>query len=355
MEGPATLLPEQWSWKSLLPSTAGSALIHVLVFAALSFSFRGCQTSAPGVSGGAEFRTVGLVVVESDGLSDGDGSSDGLPTEAPEEVPENPSEDHQSQATAESVPSSAPSLNELVSPLQSSATDTGNSTNSELPSVIGAGAPLSGLPSGTSGATSDLIRANPAAGGAAQSGGAQKVPGQTTFMNIADTGRSFVYVVDVSSSMTEGNRLQIAKSQLKASLRLLQPNQFFQVVFYSEPPTTRLRLRGRATQDTYPATEVNLLLAEREIDRVEAQNGTHHMSALIDALSLAPDVIYFLTDGREPALSPAELSEVKRLTGKTTIHVIEFGNGALSSRTTSWLEKLARQSNGEYREFVVRD
>ncbi len=307
---------------------------------------------------------VGLVVMEGEGDSTGDGQLGGNPGTASESTSDQPSE--QSQAPqdqqTQDVPTEAPNLSELLPPDAASNQSSSTSVDSDLPDVIGAGTPLSGLQGGSrSASASELIRANPgsgdgsAGGGTAASGGPAVGPGQTSFMNIADSGRSFVYVVDVSSSMSEGNRLQIAKSQLKASLRLLQPNQFFQVIFYSEPPTVRLKLRGRAQQDLYPATEVNLLLAEREIDRVDAQNGTEHMSALVDALSLTPDVVYFLTDGREPALSPADLAELNRITGKTTIHVIEFGNGAVASRATSWLEKLARQSHGEYREFVVRD
>jgi len=75
---------------------------------------------------------------------------------------------------------------------------------------------------------------------------------------------------------------------------------------------------------------------------------------LLDALSLSPEVIYFLTDGREPQLFPDDLEELRRVSAGTTIHVIEFTDGAMTSRAFSWLEKLARQSGGEYRAFNVR-
>ena len=82
----------------------------------------------------------------------------------------------------------------------------------------------------------------------------------------------------------------------------------------------------------YFATDVNKELAGHEVDRITADRGTAHMPALLEAISLKPDVIYFLTDGDEPELSPAQLAEIRRLAGSLTIHVIKFGDGTLSSR-----------------------
>ena len=100
----------------------------------------------------------------------------------------------------------------------------------------------------------------------------------------------------------------------------------------------------------YFATELNRQLASHEIDRVTCDRGTLHLPAILEALSLKPDVIYFLTDG-EPDLFAADLANIRHLTGSTTIHAIRFGDGALTSRATHWIELLARQSGGEFREI----
>ena len=66
------------------------------------------------------------------------------------------------------------------------------------------------------------------------------------FMNIVGNGQSFVYVIDTSVSMG-GGRLQLAMSQLKASLRMLKPRQTFQIVFYNSS-TREIKLRNRPVQ-----------------------------------------------------------------------------------------------------------
>ncbi|MCA9036028.1 MAG: hypothetical protein KDA91_12910 [Planctomycetaceae bacterium] len=333
---------------SLYGSAAGSILVHVLIFVIAGMSLRGCQKTQTGDSGGAKFREVGLFVVDgSDEISPNSGEGTG---QALENTP-SPAEPVESEMTAtpsvmdSPLPEQAPDIRELLGQPDSNSPSE-SSSNLDLPAVIGAGQPISGVPAELL-AGGGLIAPSGAVGQQAVGTGALG-PGQTAFMDIADSGSKFVYVIDVSASMSEGNRLQVATSQLKASLRLLQPNQQFQVIFYSEG-THRLRLKP--PRDMYFATPVNVMLAGTAVDREQPENGTEHKPALLEALSLEPDVIYFLTDGREPALYPADLRDIKSLAGRTTIHVVEFGSGAISDRSTSWLEILARQSNGQYRLF----
>ena len=178
-----------------------------------------------------------------------------------------------------------------------------------------------------------------------------EIRGKVTFMDLEGVGDTIVYLIEMRSSMG-GNRLKVAKSQLKASLQSLQPNQKFAVIFYNKY-RERLRLRRQADQSMYFATDVNKELAGHEVDRVNSAPGADHMPALLQAISLKPDVIYFLTDGDEPELFPAQLAEIRRLAGSLTIHVVKISNGTPSSRGRDWLERLASQSKGEYREINV--
>ena len=175
--------------------------------------------------------------------------------------------------------------------------------------------------------------------------------GETTLMNIAGIGKSVVYLIDTSSSM-DGPRLRTARAQLKASLRLLQPDQQFAVIFYNEY-RVRLKLRRRAEEPMYYATDVNKQLAVHEIDRIASDSGTDHKPALLEALSLKPDVVYFLTDGDEPELSPADVRDIADHRNDATIHVIAFDDGSQTSVTPIWLQKLAQQGQGQYREIVA--
>jgi hypothetical protein len=344
------------SWRTLLTGGLGSVLLHIAVLVIVSVSLRGCQKASSGQAGGERFRDVGLFVV--DGIDEGaadEGHASGAAEDQVTQPLSDPSpdtSDHKNSAVADTadasdrLPTEAPSINQLFNLTENDSTSDGASS-STLPLLPGRGDPPGGQRPPAGGGAGSLIQP-------AESGGAAKVggtggPGQTTFMDISGVGKTFVYVIDTSSSMN-GSRLKIAKGQLKASLRLLQPNQKFAVIFYNEY-RERLKLRRQAEQTMYFATELNKQLATQEIDRITPDRGTEHKAALIEALSLKPDVVYFLTDGDEPALSAAELKEIHRHTGSTTIHVIKLGDGTLTTRQVSWLELLARQAGGEFREF----
>ncbi|MEY3460055.1 MAG: hypothetical protein RL215_3212, partial [Planctomycetota bacterium] len=109
----------------------------------------------------------------------------------------------------------------------------------------------------------------------------------------------------------------------------------------------------QAEQTLYFATEVNRQLAAQEIDSVLSDAGTDHRPALLEALALQPDVVYFLTDGDDPSLSKADLKDIRHAANATTIHVIRFGDGVWNRSSDNWLQQLAAQNQGEYRELSV--
>ena len=351
------LAGKEFPRQSFFAGWAVSLVLHAALFFSVAMTLRGCQQGSAGQAGGEVFRDVGLFVVE--GIDDGasnvglvSGAGDSnvtqpiLEQQPDETTTDNSVPDHQRNRVPTEAPDIASLLNE--NPLDS-ASNTDGSSDSKLPALIGPGDAIGGRRTQSSSGTRSLIKPSEA-GGAARIGGTGG-PGETTFMNISGVGKTFVYVIDTSSSMG-GSRLKIAQSQLKASLRLLQPNQKFAVIFYNEY-RERLKLRRQDDQSMYFATDVNKELAGHEVDRVTSDRGTEHMPALLEAISLKPNVIYFLTDGDEPELSPAQLAEIRRLAGSLTIHVVKFGDGALSSRGPTWLERLASQSNGEYREINI--
>ncbi len=141
------------------------------------------------------------------------GNSRGLkmfPANPKNSLESNPVTDAESQ-----VPAEAPGL---TFPTENNVTDENDgetSSTSDLPPLIGPGAPLSGLPPSAGGG---LIQPS-SAGGELDGGGSELKPGETAFLGVADSGKSFVYVIDTSSSMGEQNRLQVAKSQLKGLRR----------------------------------------------------------------------------------------------------------------------------------------
>jgi len=144
--------------------------------------------------------------------------------------------------------------------------------------------------------------------------------------------------------------LAAAKAELIKSLASLGEQHQFQIIFYNEEPVV-LNIAG-ANRLVF-GTEQNKELARRFVGGITADGATRHEEALLLALRLKPDVIFFLTDADEPVLSPGQLKRIHRLSaGVTTINTIEFGLGpALADE--NFLAQLARENGGQYAYFDI--
>ncbi len=173
-------------------------------------------------------------------------------------------------------------------------------------------------------------------------------PGTTTFFGVKDKGSRLVYVIDCSGSMLNHQAIRVAKAELMASLESLERTQQFQIIFYNTKADL-MTIAGREQDKLYWATDVNRRLAQNYISSVQADSGTDHMPALRLALSLSPEVIFFLTDADQPQLSDKQLSDIRQLNGgRSRIHCIEFGAVPELDRP-NFLKKLAQQNGGGYR------
>lgn len=171
---------------------------------------------------------------------------------------------------------------------------------------------------------------------------------RTHVYGVPGEGNTFVYVFDHSSSMGTGagSPLASAKRELLASLDDLGDENRFQIIFYNDQQT--IMDLGRGFAGLVFADKRAKTLAHRFVEGVMADGATRHFEALQKALRMAPDVIFFLTDADEPALSDARLSQIRRLNGgRTTINTIEFGEGA-QPRRDNFLARIARDNGGQY-------
>jgi len=177
---------------------------------------------------------------------------------------------------------------------------------------------------------------------------------RTKVYGIEADGFKFVYVFDRSGSMGgSGNNspLVSAKMQLLASLEPLQENHQFQIIFYNEKPIM-FGLAGHPDKLVF-GTRSNKRSAEQFVQAVAADGGTRHEEALWAALRLQPDVIFFLTDADQPAMSATSLERIKRAnSGGCSINTIEFGPGP-QVRKDNFLVQLARENNGHYKYIDV--
>ncbi|MEQ9412126.1 MAG: hypothetical protein RIK87_30730 [Fuerstiella sp.] len=334
-------------WRSLWPGGLVSLCLHAVLLVLASISLRGCERGAPAQAGGRDYREVGLAVVP----DRSEPAAEQAQQNPQDQTADTPAEQlpEESEVPTQSLPTEAPDVADLLGQQSTAAATPSERT---LPDTIGPGMLPGGLPQAGAGIP-ELIRPR-AAPGQGAAGSLTPGPNTTSFMNIVGNGRNFVYVIDVSSSMGNGGRLDLARSQLKGSLRMLKANQRFQILFYNET-TTQMKLRNRPAEDLFVADAVQIQLAEQEIDRVTATSGTEHLQPVLHALRLQPDVVYFLTDGDQPQLSRRDLETVRRQNRSgACIHVIEFASTAKESREVSWLQLLASQSGGKYSYIPVR-
>jgi Ca-activated chloride channel family protein len=178
--------------------------------------------------------------------------------------------------------------------------------------------------------------------------------GSTPFFGIVDVGSRFVYVIDCSGSMYSHDAMKAAKKELLQSLRSLTRFQQFQIVFYNTEQKW-LKAPGKVDFRFFSADEKSLRLASDFIREIEPEGGTQHLTAIELALRLHPDVVFFLTDGGKPGLSPDDFEELKRLNERhTRIHCVQFSSkdDPDAAEAALFLRKLAGQSDGEY---VCRD
>lgn len=174
--------------------------------------------------------------------------------------------------------------------------------------------------------------------GAGGSGGG----GGTSFFGIPSKGQRFMYIVDVSGSMNESNRLEVLKDNLLTSLDKLGPKTQFFIIAYNERPLPMV-----ARLEWNRATDANKDRARAWIKRLGANGGTVPAGAFELGFKFAPrpDVIYFMTDAQDTEeLGPY----VKRLNAEgraAKINCIAFG----SSGIVDVMKQIADDSGGQYK------
>lgn len=190
--------------------------------------------------------------------------------------------------------------------------------------------------------TKDL--AQPVDSSSGQPGGQGQGEGASVpFFGINAEGKKVVYVVDSSRSMNHSHskkfktRFDRIKYELNQSInRLDQESEFF-IIFFNH--------------DTIPMPARTLQVATSEVRRfylhwvsgIHADGETDPRQALYLALSLKPDVIYFLTDGSiERVKIENDLRKIKQ--DQTAIHTIAFGN----RNAEPLLRKIASKNRGRF-------
>jgi hypothetical protein len=195
---------------------------------------------------------------------------------------------------------------------------------------------------------SGLMRAGP---GSADDGdenpGGQDIEINIGFFGTAAEGRTFVFIVDASGSMTENNRWGRAITELSKSIGKLKPHQQFYVYFFSDADKTMRLFDPRPPNGLVDATPGNKTRAQRWIRGKNIRPGglTNPEIAVEEALGMKPDVIFLMTDGEfdDPDVLIARIERLNA--GRTCIHTIALQNEGGAET----LDTIAKQNRGTYR------
>lgn len=221
-----------------------------------------------------------------------------------------------------------------------------------LPTPLSSDAPPSVLP-GPSISGPGLLPGPGTGGGGGEGRGSGGGKGQdvgpgTEFFGAREHAGSFAYVIDCSGSMANRNALNVAKRELLASLQQLPPDAKFSVIFYNIDPIVLDDEQGRP--GLMPATARNKARIRTRLSAVRPEGGTDHIRALRAALTMRPEVVFFLTDA--DLMNKADVELIRAEAGNTRIQAVEFGIGP-NLGTSVPLRSLATLTGGTYRYFDV--
>lgn len=160
------------------------------------------------------------------------------------------------------------------------------------------------------------------------------------FFGVGGTAKDvekIVYVVDRSGSMSD--TFGYVRHELVRSITALRRTQRFHVIFFNsgvplENPPKRL----------VSALEANRAEFFSFLETVTATGSTNPEKAMYLALSLNPDLVYFLSDGVFDAAFADKLAEWNK-DRKVKICTIAY----LDREGSAVLERIARESSGEFR------
>ena len=160
------------------------------------------------------------------------------------------------------------------------------------------------------------------------------------FFGIGGYGQTFVYVVDCSGSMNERGKFERAIYELLHSIEQLAGDQRYFVIFYSDAAYPM------DADEPVPANEDEFARTRSWVSHVHPDGGTNPLPALLFALSLRPDAIYFLSDGKfDPATTQEVRLKNRPRSQRIPIHTIAF----MERATEGLMRTIARNSGGEYR------
>ncbi|HYO23937.1 MAG TPA: VWA domain-containing protein, partial [Lacipirellulaceae bacterium] len=159
-------------------------------------------------------------------------------------------------------------------------------------------------------------------------------------------GRRIVFVLDNSGSMQAG-RLETVIAELLQTVNSLEPDQQFYVAFYSDAAYPMFY--PDPAEDFIPPTDRNKERLARWLDTVELCLGDAVQEALAGAISIEPDCMFLLSDGRIQGEKKMAFL-LHAAGGAFPIHTVGVGLSAGAEVSRENLRQIALANGGEFRE-----
>jgi len=248
----------------------------------------------------------------------------------------------------------APFVDEQLSEFQDRLPDaelslsTDDAATSEALSAVDSAAPAA--PTLAVGSAGDLALGGGAGDGSGLgSDGLGGGAGGAGFFGVTSRGNRFAYIVDISGSMSEENRWPVTVTELMRSLEALPDHAYFHVVFFSSTA-----YRAPWQEQWIRAQRNNVTRMRRWVNEQSPGGGTFPVPAfaMIFALDVKPDVIFFMTDGIIPTDTPEAVARMNSQAGgrRVVINTIALGE----QFGHDLLIRIAEQSNGTFRYVPTR-
>ena len=175
----------------------------------------------------------------------------------------------------------------------------------------------------------------------------EEVPDEVRFAGTSGTGKRIVFVIDVSAAMGSGKQTPMshARKELEHSFGNLNDTQRFQVVYFNEKANT-LIINDDEDQ-MIPVSPSTLKQAHAFLASVEGSGRGDPSSALLKAIALKPDLVFFLSEENAVQLSVNEISRIKQASGDIPIHCVEIGSG-MDPGTQTPIKTLATTCQGQF-------
>ena len=173
--------------------------------------------------------------------------------------------------------------------------------------------------------------------------GSGKGGGGTSFFGVGGRGTRFAYIVDISGSMEQENRMVTALAELKRSIAALPDFAQFYVVLYSNGA-----IYPDFEEGWQRASRGNISRMKKWIDEQSPRGGTFPLQAfdMVYKLPQPADVIFFLTDGEIPGDTSYHLRDFQsKSKHETIINTIGFSSEA----GKDVLVEIAKEHRGVFR------